>query len=128
MNITLRIIAAIILAAAFLTTAFAQDIAPAIESRPSASAARPTTAISPTTIDTAQKDADSKTTKKINDALKQDPELSASLKQLTISTNGGIVTISGQVPSETLEDHLITTVADIVGQSNVRVQLEIAGE
>ena len=128
MNITARIIATVLLTWAFSIAAFAQDIAPAIQSAPSASAARPSNAASTTTIDAAQKDADSKTTKKIRDAIEQDSQLSASLPQLTISTNAGIVTISGQVASEGLEEHLISTVAEIVGQSNVRVQLEIAGE
>src|SRR5215813_3530904 len=122
MKSTLWIVAATVLVSAFNSAASAQDIAPAIQPKPASSAARPSDAAATASVDPEQKDADSKMNKKVRDAIEQDSELSASLKTLTISTEAGVVTIRGQVPSELQEEHLVTKVAEVVGQSNVRVQ------
>lgn len=50
------------------------------------------------------------------------------MPNLTITTSDGVVTLRGQVVSEDQKEYLVTRVAEIVGQSNVRNQLEIAGE
>jgi osmotically-inducible protein OsmY len=110
--------------------ALAQNLAPAINAAsnsnpPSKSNVSNAT---PTPGDLTQDAQDTKLTQKIKDTLTADGQLSSTVPNLTISTSDGVVTVRGQVGSEEQGEYLITKIAGIVGETNVRNQLEIAGQ
>jgi hypothetical protein len=90
--------------------------------RPSASNATPTPAA------LTQKSKDDKITQTVEQTLQRDEKLSPMLKNVQISTDAGVVTLTGQVISLDDQEKLVDAVAQIVGAANVRVQLQIAGE
>jgi hypothetical protein len=82
----------------------------------------------PTPADLTQQSKDDKITQTIQQTLGQDKKLSPLLKNVQISTDSGIVTLTGQVISLDDQEKLVDAVSQIVGATNVRVQLQIAGE
>jgi hypothetical protein len=82
----------------------------------------------PTPADLTQQSKDEKITQTIEQTLQQDKKLSPVLKNVQISTDAGVVTLTGQVLSLDDQEKLVDAVSQIVGATNVRVQLQIAGE
>jgi small nuclear ribonucleoprotein (snRNP)-like protein len=82
----------------------------------------------PTPADMTQQNKDDKITETIQQTLGQDKKLSPLLKNVQVSTNGGVVTLTGQVISLDDQEKLVDAVSQIVGSTNVRDQLQIAGE
>jgi osmotically-inducible protein OsmY len=82
----------------------------------------------PTPADLTQQSKDQKITENVEQTLQQDKHLSPMLKNIQISTDSGVVTLAGQVISLDDQEKLVDAVAQIVGATNVRVQLQIAGE
>ncbi len=82
----------------------------------------------PMPADLTQPNKDDKITKTIQQTLGQDNKLSPLLKNVQITTDNGVVTLTGQVISLDNQEKLVDAVSQIVGATNVRVQLQIAGE
>lgn len=109
------------------TVASAQSVPPELlngapKTGPSVSNATPTPA------DLTQKNTDDKLTQTVEQSIGQDNKLSPLLKNVQISTNAGVVTLTGQVISLDDQEKLVDAVAQIVGATNIRDQLQIGGE
>jgi osmotically-inducible protein OsmY len=113
--------------AAVLSIASAQSVPPQLlngppKAGPSLGNATPT----PSAL--TQQSKDDKMTQTIQQTLQQDEKLSPLVKNVQISTDGGIVTLTGQVVSLDDQEKVVDAVSQIVGASNIRNQLQIAGE
>jgi len=123
----------ILLVIAFASAATARSIASAQTVPPPQLKAAPQAAPSvsnatATPADLTQKSQDDKISRTIRQTLQQDKQLSRVVKHIQISTDSGVVTLTGQVISLDQQEKLVDKVAEIVGATNVRVQLQIAGE
>lgn len=110
-----------------LTIASAQSVPPQLLNGPPKGGPSVSNA-TPTPADLTQQSKDDKTTQTIQQTLRQDKKLSPLLKNVQISTDSGVVTLTGQVISLDDQEKLVDAVSQIVGATNVRVQLQIAGE
>ncbi len=82
----------------------------------------------PTPADLTQQSKDQKITQTVQQTLQQARKLFPLLKNVQISTDAGVVTLTGQVMSLDDQEKLVDAVSQVVGATNVRLQLQIAGE
>ncbi len=81
-----------------------------------------------TPMDQSNKPADLKITRQIRRALVKDHELSTDAKNIKIITIDGAVTLRGPVKSEQEKADIAAKAAQLAGDTNVRNELEVAGQ
>jgi hyperosmotically inducible protein len=122
------LLSASLLVGAFLmpnTQSYAQSAAPAPDNSAVNQRDRDQTL---TPMDQSNKPADLKITRQIRRALTKDHELSTDAKNIKIITIDGAVTLRGPVKSEQEKADIAAKAAQLAGDTNVKNELEVAGQ